>query len=166
MIPTIQIKDNFLNEKEFNILYNNLDKISFIPYIQKNGLTSGFRQEFKKNSDNKWLFEKIKKQFFPNVNLKEDVCCYHWRHNKDIVLSHVDGDKDFNFILYLKGDELVYNGTGIYHKDDLNTYVGFVKNRAIFFDGKNNIHTDLQALGPSSGRYTLNIFYKYGQENV
>ena len=68
--------------------------------------------------------------------------------------------------MYLKGDELVYNGTGIYHKDDLNTYVGFVKNRAIFFDGKNNIHTDLQALGPSSGRYTLNIFYKYGQENV
>ena len=63
MIPTIQIKDNFLNEKEFDILYNNLDKILLKPYIQKNKLTSGFRQEFKKNSDNEWLFEKIKKQF-------------------------------------------------------------------------------------------------------
>tara|TARA_A100001391_G_scaffold87232_1_gene57671 strand:- start:51 stop:536 length:486 start_codon:yes stop_codon:yes gene_type:complete len=161
MIPTIQIKDNFLDEKEFNILCNNLDKISLKPFVQDDKKTSGFRQTFEKTSDNEWLFKKIKKQFFPNINLKEVICCYHWRHNKETVLSHVDG-ADFNLLLYLKGDELVYNGTGIYSGNNLNTYIGFVKNRAIFFDGKNNIHTDLQALGPSSGRYTLNIFYNHG----
>jgi len=158
MLLTIQLKDNFLNEKEFNILYNNLDKILFEPYIQIDKKTSGFRQEFEKTSDNEWLFKKIKKQFFPNEDLKEVTNCFHWRHNKGTVLSHVD-TVDFNFILYLKGKELTYNGTGIYYENNLNTYIGFVENRAIFFDGKNNVHTDLQALGPSSGRYTLNIFY-------
>ena len=47
-------------------------------------------------------------------------------------------------------------------KNNLNTYIGFVENRAIFFDGKNNWHTDLQGLGESSPRYSINIFYNYG----
>jgi len=76
-----------------------------------------------------------------------------------LKLSESDKKYIKNFILYLKGKELTYNGTGIYYENNLNTYIGFVENRAIFFDGKNNVHTDLQALGPSSGRYTLNIFY-------
>jgi uncharacterized beta-barrel protein YwiB (DUF1934 family) len=97
MIPTIQIKDNFLNEKELKILTDNISKIDYQPMINKDG--------------------------------------------------------------NLKGDELTYNGTGFYYKNNLNTYIGFVENRAIFFDGKNNMHTTLQALGPSSGRYTINIFY-------
>jgi len=46
-------------------------------------------------------------------------------------------------------------------KKQLHSYLGFVQNRAIFFDGKNNTHTDLQALGESSPRYTINIFYDY-----
>ena len=73
-------------------------------------------------------------------------------------MPHRD-DEDYNFILYLKGKELIYNGTGFYYKKELNTYLGFVENRAIFFEGKNVLHTDLQALGESSSRYTINIFY-------
>ena len=161
MIPTIQIKDNFLNAEEFKIIYNNIDKISYAPKTNEDG-NYGFRHNFDQNSENQWLFKKIKEQFFPNVELKVTLASYHWRHNKDKVLSHTDFDKDFNFILYLKGEELVHNGTGFYHKNNLSTYIGFVKNRALFFNGKNNMHTDLQALGPSSGRYTINIFYNYG----
>ena len=162
MIPTIQIKDNFLEKKEFDIISYNLDKISLKPYTQGEKITSGFTQDFKRTPDNEWLFKKIKKQFFPNVELKSVLSRYNWRHNQEEVLSHVDGNRDFNFILYLKGNELVYNGTGIYYENNLSTYIGFIKNRAIFFDGRNNIHSDLQALGPSSGRYSLNIFFNYG----
>jgi len=75
-------------------------------------------------------------------------------------MSHNDGN-DYNFLLYLQGKELVYNGTGFYTKKQLHSYIGFVQNRALFFDGKNNVHTDLQALGESSPRYTINIFYNY-----
>ena len=54
----------------------------------------------------------------------------------------------------------MYNGTGFYNKKgSLDRYVGFICNRALFFNGKNIMHTDLQALGPSSYRYTLNVFY-------
>jgi hypothetical protein len=159
MLPTIQIKDNFLNKKELSILLNNLNNISYKAMNNDDG-NYGFRHEFERNLKNEWFFKKIKKQFFPNINLKVNKGSYHLRHNFKKVMSHEDKE-DYNFILYLKGDELVYNGTGFYYKNKLNTYLGFVNNRALFFDGKNNVHTDLQALGKSSPRYTINIFYNY-----
>jgi hypothetical protein len=160
ILPTIQIKDNFLTEKEFNIICSNLTKIPFQVSTNEEG-NFGFRYDFEHNTENDWLFKKIKREFFPNIKLKKSQPCYHWRHNTHRVFSHVDKRTDYNFMLYLKGEELVYNGTGFYHQNNLNTYIGFVKNRALFFDGHNNVHTDLQALGKSSPRYTLNIFYKY-----
>jgi len=160
MIPTIQIKDNFLNEKEFNILYNTVDKVDYVPSKNNDG-NFGFRHIFKKNSENEWLFDKIKKQFFPNENLKPTGHCFHLRHNKSKVMAHTDS-LSYNFILYLKGKEILHNGTGFYYKNELNTAIGFVENRALFFDGQNNLHTDLQALGQSSFRYTINIFYNHG----
>ena len=165
MLPTIQIKDNFLTKKEFNILQNNVDKLSYQPMVNEDG-NFGFRNYFEKNNENDWLFKKIKKQFFPNTDLKINSSSFHLRHNHTKVLPHTDyndlNKNDYNFILYLKGQELLYNGTGFYHKNSLNTYLGFVENRALFFDGKNNLHTNLQALGESSPRYTINIFYRNG----
>jgi hypothetical protein len=161
MLPTIQIKDNFLTKKEFNLLKSNIDKILLMPMKSGNG-NYGFRHTFKKDKQNNWLYKKIKKQFFPNVNLKSNTSCYHLRHNYENVFAHTDRNKDYNFILYLKGKELIYNGTGFYTNNSLHTYLGFVENRALFFDGKNNLHTNLQALGESSPRYTINIFYNYG----
>jgi hypothetical protein len=157
MLPTIQVKDNFLTKKELDILKNNINKIYFEAIKNGDG-NFGFRHHFDKNLDNEWLFKKIKNQFFPNVDLKVCSSSYHLRHNHSKVFSHVD-EQDYNFLLYLKGKELVFNGTGFYEKNNLNTYIGFVENRALFFDGKNNFHTDLQALGESSPRYTINVFY-------
>tara|TARA_R100000951_G_C2518767_1_gene142718 strand:+ start:71 stop:553 length:483 start_codon:yes stop_codon:yes gene_type:complete len=159
MLPTIQIKDNFLDQKELEILINNIDKIQYLPTHNEFG-NFGFRHNFDESSDNEWLFKKIKKQFFSNENLKVDNSSYHLRHNSKKVLGHQD-DNDYNFLLYLKGKELVYNGIGFYHKNNLHTYLGFVENRALFFDGRNNLHTDLQALGESSPRYSINIFYNH-----
>ena len=80
-------------------------------------------------------------------------------------MSHVD-DSDYNFILYLRGKELLFNGTGLYHQDKLHTYIGFVENRAIFFTGKETIHSDLQALGESSYRHTINIFFNHNGPKI
>jgi len=161
MLPTIQIKDNFLTEKELKIIQSNVNKIDYTATVKGDG-NFGFRHTIKKNSENEWFFEKIKKQFFPNDNLKlwSNDLHYHLRHNSKKVMAHVD-DNQYNFLLFLKGKELVYNGTGFYTNYNLHTYIGFVENRALFFDGKNNIHTDLQALGESSFRHTVNIFYDY-----
>ena len=156
----LKIIDNFFSQNELNILTNNLTRIPYTPLRDHYGKGNhfGMIHDFKKNTTNQWLFDKIKKNFFPNMNLIDVESRFTVRHNKSKVLAHVD-DNDYNFIAYLKGKELVYNGTGFYHNKNLNTYVGFVENRAIFFDGLNNHHTDLQALGESSMRYTLNIFY-------
>lgn len=162
MLPTIQIKDDFFTKKEFNILSNNLNKLKFECFVQDNGITSGFYHPFEENKNNKWLYNKVKKNFFPNQNLKIKDSSFRYRHNSNKILAHTDYERDYNFICYLKGEEIVYNGTGFYYKNNLNTYIGFVENRAIFFDGKNNWHTDLQGLGESSPRYSINIFYNYG----
>ena len=158
MLPTIQIKDNFLTKKEFDILNNNIDKITYKPTSTKDG-NFGFRHYFKRDTDNQWLFKKIKKHFFPNTDLKIYNSSYHMRHNKKIM-AHAD-DHAYNFILYLRGKELFHNGTGFYTNNSLHTYIGFVENRALFFDGRSNMHTDLQSLGESSFRHTINIFYDY-----
>lgn len=160
MLPDIQIKDNFLTKKELKIMQNNVHRIKYNAIDNEEG-NFGFRHIFERNSENEWFFEKIKKQFFPDVNLVTDDCSYHLRHNAKKVMSHNDGN-DYNFLLYLQGKELVYNGTGFYTKNQLHSYIGFVENRALFFDGKNNVHTDLQALGESSPRYTINMFYNHG----
>jgi len=159
MLPDIQIKDNFLTKKELEIVNSNIQKISYKAVDNEDG-NFGFRHFFEKNLENEWFFKKIKKQFFPNVNLKPDNWSYHLRHNAKKIMSHND-ENDYNFLLYLQGKELIYNGTGFYTKKQLHSYLGFVQNRAIFFDGKNNTHTDLQALGESSPRHTINIFYDY-----
>ena len=77
-------------------------------------------------------------------------------------LFHRDtyGDNVANFMLYVKGEPLINNGTGFLHDNKLSTHIGFVENRALFFNGLQLEHGDLQALGNSSIRYTLNIFYK------
>ena len=158
IIPDIQIKDNFFSKKEFNILLSNIHSI---PYESQNNLAGnfGFRHQFKKNSKNNWIFNKIKKHFFPNLDLELFESAYHLRHNKTKPLVHRD-PTDYNFILYLEGKEIFYNGTGFYNSEkNLDRYVGFFKNRALFFNGKKIFHTDLQALGKSSPRYTINIFY-------
>src|SRR6056300_407492 len=145
MLPDIQIKDNFLTKKELEILKNNINKIDYKAIDNDEG-NFGFRHLFERNSENEWFFEKIKKQFFPNINLVTDDSSYHLRHNAKKVMWHND-ENDYNFLLYLQGKELLYNGTGFYTKKQLHSYIGFVENRALFSDGRNILHTDLHALG-------------------
>ena len=155
---SLQIKDNFFTEKEYNILVDNLNKIPLSPMSNKGGNYS-FGFEFNKTENNNWLFDKIKNNFFSDKKLKVYAARFDLRHNQAQIKSHLDSISKYNCIVYLKGESLTHNGTGFYTKGDLNTYVGFVENRALFFNGCDVYHTDLQALGPSSPRYSLTIFY-------
>ena len=155
---SLQIKDNFFTEKEYNILVDNLNKIPLSPMSNKE-VNYSFGFEFNKTENNNWLFDKIKNNFFSDKKLKACAARFDLRHNKKQIKPHLDNIPKYNCIVYLKGEPLTYNGTGFYNKGNLNTYVGFVENRALFFNGRDVYHTDLQALGPSSPRYSLTIFY-------
>jgi hypothetical protein len=156
----ITVIDDFFNEKELNILNSNLSKISLQPQENTAGDKYGFGHTFIPDKENQWLFNKIKKCFFKDINLKEIECAFRLRHNNHKVLPHQDDHVNYLFLCYLKGKELIYNGTGFYNdKKNLDRYIGFKENRAMFFNS-HIYHTDLQALGESSPRYTLNIFYK------
>ena len=156
----ITILDNFLNKEEFKILKDNLDTINFVPVDGGVDNRYGFGHQFVPDKTNEWLFNKIKDKFFPNKNLKATDCSFRLRHNANKVLPHQDNQVNYLFLYYLKGKETTYNGTGFYNDDKtLDRYIGFKENRALFFDS-HIYHTDLQALGESSPRYSLNIFYE------
>ena len=156
----LKIKDDFFNQKELNNILNVAKSTPMFPRTNKEGLY-GFRNDFKRNKDNQWIFDKIKKEFNLDEKLKpmENQLSIHLRNNHHKELAHTDLGK-YIFLCYLDGEELFYNGTGFYAKSEsMNVYVGFIKNRALFFNGKDILHTDLQSLGKSSLRYSLNIFY-------
>lgn len=162
----IYIVDDFLTEKELKEVSNFALTLSYGPVANKMAYF-GNRAEVVINDKNKWIFEKIKNHFFPNENYKahQNVYVYHMRANQNVkeINAHRD-ESEYNFLLYLYGEELVYNGTGFWTKQtkdgnlDLNTYIGFKRNRGIFFNGSDILHGDLQALGPSSPRYALTLF--------
>ena len=111
------------------------------------------------------LLKKIKDTFFQHDDLRPTEIRAHLRHNKAKPLPHRDSEEVsdfFSFLIYVKGDSLLYNGTGFYGQDKkLFAYIGFEENRALFFNAGRMWHTDLQALGESTPRYSLNIFYKW-----
>lgn len=156
----ITVLDDFLSEKELKILKDNLDKIDYTHTDNGPDNKYGFGHRFYPDETNKWLFDKIKNKFFPDKNLKPTDCSFRLRHNAHKVLPHKDDHVNYLFLCYLRGEEKTYNGTGFYnHNGELDRYIGFVENRALFFDS-HIFHTDLQALGESSPRYSLNIFYE------
>tara|TARA_Y100000004_G_C8874196_1_gene394654 strand:+ start:114 stop:599 length:486 start_codon:yes stop_codon:yes gene_type:complete len=160
MKDSIAVVDDFFDEKELNIINNNLHKITFKGLKNKNGLY-GFGHPFLRDKENEWIFDKIKKVFIKDMKLKSIESSFRLKHNYKQVLPHEDTFADYAFLCFLKGKELLYNGTGFYNdKNELDRYVGFKENRALFYSSR-VFHTDLQALGPSSSRYSMNIFYKY-----
>tara|TARA_S200002703_G_scaffold119138_1_gene104859 strand:- start:3060 stop:3563 length:504 start_codon:yes stop_codon:yes gene_type:complete len=138
-----------------------------LPYTHRSNDVGyyGNRCDLEINDTNVWIFDKLKKIFFPNENLKTDRFAFHMRSNTNIKKVNVHTDEhDMNILVYLQGEELLYNGTGFWTKEnqdgsvDLNTYIGFKINRGIFFNGGEIKHADLQGLGPSSPRYALTLF--------
>ena len=154
--------DNFLDEDTLKSLQENVTKLEYYEVKNPNGQLYGMRHTFNKNIHSDPLLKLIKQYFFPHRNLEPMSVSAHLRENKKEPLFHVDDDKGnvANFLLFVKGEPLLNNGTGFMHNNQLSSHIGFVENRAVFFNGSKIWHSDLQSFGDSSNRYTLNIFYK------
>ena len=154
--------DNFLDEDTLKSLQENVTKLEYYEVKNPNGQLYGMRHTFYKSIHSDPLLKLIKQYFFPHRNLEPMSVSAHLRENKKEPLFHVDDDKGnvANFLLFVKGEPLLNNGTGFMHNNQLSSHIGFVENRAVFFNGSKIWHSDLQSFGDSSNRYTLNIFYK------
>ena len=158
--------DDFLDEATLKSLQDTLMNLNYTQVDNPQGQVYGQRHTFPKSFHNDPLLKLIKQYFFPHRNLEPISVSAHYRQNKDEPLFHIDDDKGnvANFLLFVKGKPLLNNGTGFMHNNQLSSHIGFVENRALFFNGSKIWHSDLQSFGDSSNRYTLNIFYRDGHK--
>ena len=154
--------DDFLEEETLKSLQDTVMNLNYEEVKNPAGQEYGFRHTFPKSFHDDPLLKLIKQYFFPHRNLEPISVSAHSRQNKKEPLFHTDHDKGnvANFLLFVKGDPLLNNGTGFTHDNQLSSHIGFVENRALFFNGMKIPHSDLQSFGDSSKRFTLNIFYK------
>jgi hypothetical protein len=154
--------DDFLSKETLHSLQDTIINLNYEEVRNPVGQIYGFRHTFPKNFHDDPLLKLIKQYFFPHRNLEPISVSAHSRQNKEEPLFHTDHDKGnvANFLLFVKGEPLLNNGTGFTHNNQLSSHIGFVENRALFFNGMKIPHSDLQSFGDSSKRFTLNIFYK------
>jgi len=161
MSLNLTIVDNFLPEKEFNQIYNN---ISFLEWSHNSNYLS---DEPKKaivdypDSGHVWYsngplspndFSIFKKALRKKLN-KEIIHCegnsWTWVSTK-APLPHLDyakGKCEHQLIFYIKSNERINGGTGFYRQREkcreIDVQVGFKENRALFFKAKDCWHTPL-----------------------
>ena len=154
--------DNFLSPETLESLQETFLKLNYSEVKNPDGQIYGYRHTFPHSFHNDPLLQLIKKYFFPNRNLLPISVSAHLRQNDKEPLFHVDVEHGnvANFLLFVKGESLLNNGTGFISGKSLSSHVGFIENRALFFNGSKIAHSDLESFGDSSKRYTLNIFYK------
>tara|TARA_R110002167_G_scaffold119004_2_gene295887 strand:+ start:459 stop:989 length:531 start_codon:yes stop_codon:yes gene_type:complete len=158
----VQYVDNFFNVETLESLQETIINLKYTEVKNDAGIY-GKRHTFPLHQfKNDPILQRIKEFFFPNTSLEPISISAHLRHNQGEPKVHVDTEKGnvANFLFFVKGEPLFNNGTGFFKDGKLSSHVGFIENRALFFNGSKVYHTDLQALGESSPRYTLNIFYK------
>ena len=154
--------DDFLEDDTLKSLQDTVTKLKYYEVKNPEGQIYGMRHTFDTSIHNDPLIKLIKQYFFPHRNLEPISVSAHLRENNKEPLFHTDDDKGnvANFLLFVKGESLLNNGTGFMHDNKLSSHIGFVENRALFFNGMKIQHSDLKSFGDSSNRYTLNIFYK------
>ena len=154
--------DNFLSKETLESLQETFLNVNYGEVKNDGGQIFGYRHTFHPSIHTDPLLQLIKDCFFPHRNLVPISVSAHKRLNNKEPLFHLDLEKDnvANFLLFVKGEPLLNNGTGFMHGTSLSAHIGFLENRALFFNGRKILHSDLQSFGDSSERYTLNIFYK------
>jgi hypothetical protein len=174
MSLNLTIVDNFLPEKEFNQIYNN---ISFLEWSHDaNYLAEEQRKDILDYPDSKhvWysngplspkdfsLFKKALKNKLSKRIVHCELNSWTWVNTK-APLPHIDYVKDKceqQLIFYIKSDEKINGGTGFYRQNEKNSeldvHIGFKENRAIFFESKDCWHTPLlwNSTNKTIGRYS------------
>tara|TARA_R110000765_G_scaffold150333_1_gene252916 strand:- start:6 stop:536 length:531 start_codon:yes stop_codon:yes gene_type:complete len=158
----VQYVDNFFNAETLESLQETFLNLKYTDVQNEDG-SYGKRHTFSlPHFKNDPILARIKEFFFPYTDLDPISIHAHLRHTQGKPKVHIDNDKGniANFLLFIKGEPLLNNGTGFFINGQLSSHIGFVENRALFFNGSKIWHSDLQTFGDSSPRYTLNIFYK------
>jgi len=164
----IRIKDNFLNENDFNKVKSYIKTIQWTPtkivYDNKNPKHVWFTEAAPDEIKNIMLNEVS--NFFNLKILQSDVCHYTFVLKSQKIEVHNDKAENTNFqtIFYIEGDENVHAGTGFYIKKDtdtyeLNTHVGFKPNRIVSWDS-NVYHAPLSFTEQFKPRISLITQYK------
>ena len=170
----LTIIDNFLPEKEFNQIYNN---ISFLEWRHDSNYLSDERKKAivdYPDSNHIWYsngplspddFSIFKKALRYKLNKKIIHCelnSWTWVNTK-APLPHIDyakGKCEQQLIFYIKSNEKINGGTGFYRQSEqggeIDVHVGFKENRALFFESKDCWHTPLlwNVKNQTVGRYS------------
>tara|TARA_R100001086_G_C11671430_1_gene213029 strand:- start:18 stop:527 length:510 start_codon:yes stop_codon:yes gene_type:complete len=161
----IRIKDDFLEESKFKVLY---DKVPFYNYQAGGNYIKNVNHiwySIEAPEDvTKYLKEECEKQF--NIKLKTYFCNFTMLATVTPVV-HCDYGKEkctHQVIVYLRGNEDLHKGTGFYisknNNYELNTHVGFKQNRAIFWNSE-IYHSPLNwSADDKSKRFSLIAQYK------
>jgi hypothetical protein len=163
------IKDNFFNNKIYNEILFDISKRVF---ENRNTIVTKEEQNpnqiiyFNSSLDFNHFAVKETKNILKNMgfNLKSSDHSYLLSTKHQAATPHVDLLHDVNCLVYLKGDQLMNNGTGFYDKVDknynLNSHTAFKENRAIIFDSK-IYHCSLQFNENCGPRYAMSNFLNY-----
>lgn len=169
----IHIIDDFLPKDIFNNIYENIGKLSFSPmYIKNNKGEDKDAHIFFSHaihSDDNFITtikENVRKKF--RQEMKRINLAAWTLTNAQEPAPHFDIEKfpgERHLMIYIKGDQEVNSGTGFYieNKDkghDLNTHIGFKKNRAVLFSAKNCMHSPLLWNSTSMGRYACLVWFE------
>jgi len=155
------VVDNFLPTEILQYLQNQAVQQNYTASATKDDDHYGFGVKVENSMlENDIILKKIYEDFNVPKEVKLSNAFMHMRYNSK-VLPHVDKGH-YSFLLYLKGEPLLNNGTGFLNPNsEIAVHAGFLENRAIFFNAGLTKHTDMQGFGESSPRYSLNIFFKY-----
>tara|TARA_R110000787_G_scaffold125136_1_gene236277 strand:- start:17 stop:535 length:519 start_codon:yes stop_codon:yes gene_type:complete len=141
----IRIKDNFLEKKIFDNIHS---KISYYSYSG----TNNYQKSKNNGTEHIWfacdteieIKDYVTKKVEESLNQKL-MCtlCSYTLLQTAVPLVHNDSYQcDYQVIIYIKGNANIHKGTGFYvlnknTKDlELNTHIGFYKNRAVMWESK------------------------------
>jgi hypothetical protein len=170
----IYVRDNFIPEKKYNLICEDVLKADYTPPPEKNrkaveegsGTPGGsywFEKKIPLDCEVALICKKLIKDKFNYKVKRFHQCCYTIVVAEKQFAPHIDSFTAYHCLIYLLGDEKINNGTGFYVKDDkgdliLHTHIGFKQNRAIMFSA-DNYHAPLLWAGNSSSRYSLANFF-------
>ena len=113
--------DNFLDEATLKSLQDTVTKLEYQEVKNPEGQLYGMRHTFDKSIHNDPLLKLIKQYFFPHRNLEPISVSAHLRENNKEPLFHMMMIKVMllTFLLFVKGEPLLNNGTGVLHNEKL-----------------------------------------------
>jgi len=164
----IRIKDNFLNEEDYNKIKLYTKRIFWKPTslsYSTNNPTHVWFTDDAPDEITELMKKEVSKLFNVEIlNVSVNQFSFVTKSKKSEVHNDASEITNFQTILYIDGDENVHSGTGFYVKTDdnkfeLNTHIGFRPNRIVSWTS-NVYHAPLSFADAFQKRISLVTQYK------